>query len=89
LSQGSIILNDGGNIPAGTRVVLGAERGWDFQTAILSKDGNFEFNGVPTGKYFVTPSVKGYELPKAPKGLEAVIDSDVLNLVIKLSPSVD
>jgi hypothetical protein len=85
--QGRVILNDGENIPAGTRIVLSAKRGWDFQTAILSKDGNFSFVGIPTGEYFIIPSVRGYEIQNAPRGLETLIDRDVNGLLISLTPS--
>jgi Carboxypeptidase regulatory-like domain len=85
--RGQVVLSDGGNIPAGTRVLLSAERGWDFQTALLGKDGDFEFIGIPTGKYFVSLSVKGYEMPNAPEGLETVIDRDLNGLLITLIPS--
>jgi hypothetical protein len=85
--RGQVVLSDGRNIPAGTRVLLSAERWWDFQTAILGKDGDFEFIGIPTGNYFVSPSVKGYEMPNAPEGLETVIDRDLNGVLITLNPS--
>ena len=84
--QGKVVLSDGKSIADGTRVILTSMRGWDFQTAILSKDGGFEFIGLSSGNYSISPSVRDYELPNAPGGFETLVDRDVLSLVIVLNP---
>jgi protocatechuate 3,4-dioxygenase beta subunit len=86
--QGKLVLSDGKSIADGVRVIVTSEKVWDFQTAIVGKDGRFEFFGLPTGKYSITPSVRGYELHNASQTLQTSVDRDVDDLVIVLTPGV-
>jgi protocatechuate 3,4-dioxygenase beta subunit len=85
--QGKLILSDGKSIADGMRVIVSSEKAWDFQTAIVEKDGHFEFFGLPAGQYLVGPSVRDYELPNAIEGLRTSVDRDVDSLVIVLNPT--
>jgi uncharacterized GH25 family protein len=86
--QGKLVLSDGKSIADGVRVIVFSEKVWDFQTAIVRKDGSFEFFGLPTGKYSITASVRDYEMQNASQALQISVDRDVGDLVIVLTPGV-
>jgi hypothetical protein len=60
--HGRVTLSDGARIPDGMRITIGADRVWDSQTVVIGPDGTFDFSSLPTGKYKIFPSVRGYRL---------------------------
>ena len=82
--RGKVVLSDGKPVPEGMRIIIASDRDLDSQTALLGTDGHFEFRGLPTGKYAISPAVKDYQLPQ--QTLEASIDRDIDSLVIVLHP---
>jgi hypothetical protein len=84
--QGRVILSDGKPIPDGMRVGISSNRAWDFQSASLGSDGRFEFTTLSAGSYSITPSVRGYALPKGAFEVPVSIDRDVSGWTIILSP---
>jgi hypothetical protein len=85
--DGRVVLSDGKPLPEGMRVVIKSDRAWDFQTASLGSDGRFEFAGLSAGSYSITPSVRGYALPKGAFEVSVFIDRDVSGWTIVLSPT--
>ena len=85
--KGRVVLSDGKPIPPGMRVTVGADQAWDNQMAEIGADGSFEFHGLPTGVYGVHPSVKGYRAGSDGFGIEALVNRDVTNLVIRMEPA--
>ena len=65
------------------RVTISADRIWDSQTAVIGHDGHFEFVSIPTGKYEIVTSVRGYRL----QNIEATIDRDIDDFAIALDPA--
>ncbi len=59
--SGRVVLTDGKPIPDGMRIRLSAKRAWDDQTHELPPDGRFEFVGLPTDDFSISPAVKGYQ----------------------------
>jgi hypothetical protein len=84
--RGRVILNDGKSLPDGMRVILSSERVWDTQTALLDKDGRFEFLGLAQGEYSISPSVRDYELADDQTGLQASIQRDVDDFIVSMNP---
>jgi len=80
--RGEVTLRDGAPIADGMRVTIYAERTRDSQTALLGRDGHFEFVGLPVGKYNIVPSVRGYRI----QSFETTIDRDVDGFKIALQP---
>jgi hypothetical protein len=62
--RGRVTLSDGAALVDGVRVNISADRARDHQTAVISHDGHFEFVSLPTGKYEIFTSVRGYRLQK-------------------------
>lgn len=85
--KGRVVLSDGAPIPSGMRVTVGADQAWDNQMADIGTDGSFEFHGLPTGVYGVHPSVKGYRAGNDGFGIEALVNRDITNLVIRMEPA--
>jgi Carboxypeptidase regulatory-like domain len=83
--RGKVVLTDGKTIPPDMHVTLSIDRAWDSQIAAINPDGTFEFRGLPKGVYELAPGVKGYRLREA-AGIEALVDHDVNDLVIKMEP---
>jgi hypothetical protein len=90
--RGRVALSDGKSISEGMRVFIGDDRTDDSQTAILHPDGSFEFGGLPSGKYEVSASVKGYRAPQwdyrtgADRPGTVQIDGDRSDFVLTLNP---
>ena len=84
--DGRVVLSDGKNIPDGMRVFLTSQRAWDSQTALLDKDGHFEFVGVSLGEYSISPAVRGYSLPDKQYQLHTSIQRNVEDFTITLRP---
>jgi len=85
--RGRVTLSDGARIPDGMRITIGADRVWDSQTVVIGQDGTFDFSGLPTGKYKIFPSVRGYRLQNKQRTIEMTIDKDVDTLAVVLEPS--
>jgi hypothetical protein len=85
--QGRVTLSDGVRIPDGTRITIGADRVWDSQTVVIGHDGTFKFRSLPTGKYEIFPSVRGYRLQDKQRRIEITIDEDIDTLEIVLDPA--
>jgi hypothetical protein len=78
-----VTLSDGAPIANGMRVSISAEKAWDTQTVQLAPDGRFEFISVPSGKYQIFASVRGYQSAEKDGGAVEV-DSDIDNFVVAL-----
>jgi hypothetical protein len=83
--RGRVVLSDGKAIPPDMRIDLSSDRASDTQTAVLDPEGRFEFKGLASGVYVISPSVRNYRSPdEFPR--EALVDHDVDNLVLTLQP---
>lgn len=80
--RGKVTLSDGARIPVGMRITIASDRVRDDQTVPLAPDGRFEFRNLPTGKYNVFPSVRGYKRHM----VEITIDKDVDGFYMVLEP---
>lgn len=83
--RGKVLLSDGKPILAGMRITITSDRAFDSQTAVLGKDGAFEFSGLAKGSYKVFASVKGYSMP-ANRIASFALDSDVERYLLTLEP---
>jgi hypothetical protein len=84
--RGRITLSDSARIPDGMRITIGADRVWDSQTVLISPDGSFDFRSIPTGKYKIFPSVRGYRLHNKQSTIEMIIDKDIDTFTLVLEP---
>jgi hypothetical protein len=66
--KGKVLLSDQKAIPDGMRITISSERVADSQTAVLGRDGSFEFANLPPGPYSIFTSVKGYQV-KGPENI--------------------
>ncbi len=87
--KGRVLLSDRKSVPEGMRVLIYSEHVLDTQTAILDRDGRFEFLSLPPGKYSVRPAVRGYSLPDAQSdgGFQVSVERDEDDFVISLRPN--
>jgi hypothetical protein len=95
--RGQVLLSDGNAIPPKTRLMIGREDAWDFLRIELGPDGRFEAGGLPTERFHLTVTVKGYRL--SPRNhsantqnrgsLVGAIDQDIEGLKILLEPGGD
>ena len=81
--RGKVTLSDGAPVAGGMRVNISSEKAWDTQTVPLASDGQFEFIGVPSGKYQIFASVRGYQAAEDSGLLE--VDRDIDNFVLALN----
>lgn len=86
--NGRVILSDGKAVPSGMRVILAADNTRDTQISSIGTGGDFEFSGLSSGSYSITPSVKGYVLPDGAWTVPALVDHNISELQIKLSRAV-
>ncbi|MDR3701725.1 MAG: hypothetical protein P4L56_18900 [Candidatus Sulfopaludibacter sp.] len=84
--KGKVVLSDGKPIPSNMHVILGADRAWDSQMAVIAPDGSFEFRGLVNGVYTIGPAVKGYRAGDG-FGVEKLINRDISDLVIRMEPA--
>jgi hypothetical protein len=85
--QGKVVLNDGDAIPEFSRIIIGPEDTMDSQIAMLQPDGTFEFAGLPSGKYSIFASVRGYQAKRKEGGMpmeSLQIDRDITGYVLSL-----
>lgn len=83
--RGKIVLSDGKLIPAGMRITIVSDRGSDSQTAVLGKDGLFEFTGLAKGDYTIFASAKGYST-RSKRPVPLTLDTDVSDYILTLDP---
>ncbi len=89
--RGRVTLSDGAAMADGMRVTISSKRAFDSQTAIIGRDGSFEFTNLPTGPYEIFTSVRSYrldpnKLKKYQYALETTIDRDMDDFAIALEP---
>ncbi len=82
--RGQVVLADGKPIAPNMRVLISAEQAWDSQSAVLNADGKFEFRGLPTGVFSLSPAVRGYRLPD--QVLEVLVNRPTKDVVIRIVP---
>jgi hypothetical protein len=82
--RGTVTLGDGAAIADGMRVTIDSTRAWDSQTVVIGRDGRFEFIGLPTAKYEIFTSVRGYQLQEGRRVLETTVDRDIDSFAITL-----
>jgi uncharacterized GH25 family protein len=83
--RGKVVLSDGKPISAGMRITIVADRGSDFQTALIHENGSFEFTGLAKGSYTIFASVKGYRMGSE-QFSSLTLDHDVNDYVLALDP---
>jgi hypothetical protein len=95
--KGRVILSDGKTVPPKTRLMVSREDAWDNQRVELDADGGFELSGLPTEKYSLSISLRGYRISaknhsidqQNPGQLVGTIDQDIVNLKILMEPGDD
>lgn len=88
--RGQLTPSDSKQIPAGTRIYLERDNTRDVQSAILSPDGAFEFDGLGAGDYTVWSNVKGYKALEDDSALKVSVsrNMDALKAILQpLAPS--
>ena len=58
--KGQVLLSDGKVVPARSRLIVSREDAWDHQEVELDPGGRFEISGLPTEKYSLNVSLRGY-----------------------------
>ena len=93
--KGRVLLSDGKALPPKTRLVISREDAWDVQRVFLDQEGRFEISGLPTERYSLNVSVRGYRLSPKNHSLDAqnprllgTIDQDIDTLKILLEPDI-
>jgi uncharacterized GH25 family protein len=84
--RGRVALSDGKEIPPDMRINLFVDWSADAQSVVLTPGGRFEFKGLASGVYRLTPSVKGYKTVDGVTG-EVLVHRDIDNLTINLQPA--
>ncbi len=92
--KGQVLLSDGTPIPPKTRLMLSRQDAWDHQEVELDREGRFEVASLPTEKYSMSISLRGYRLsaknhsidPQVAGQLVGTIDQDIDSLKILMEP---
>jgi hypothetical protein len=92
--KGRVLLSDGKSIPPKTRLMFSREDAWDNLRVELDADGRFDVSGLPTEKYSLNVSVRGYRFssknhsvdPQNAFQLVGTIDQDIDSLKILMEP---
>jgi hypothetical protein len=85
--RGKVVLSDGKAMPAGMRININPDRGFDSQSTVLGQDGAFEFSGLAQGGYSIFASVRGYRLKSSQFGMMPLnIATDAGDFVMTLDP---
>jgi hypothetical protein len=84
--RGKVVLTDGKPVPAGSRVTVGTDWGFDTQMAPVQPDGSFEFRGLANAVYSLSPGLKGYQRPPSEPD-EVLMDRGRPNVTIRLEPA--
>ncbi len=91
---GQVVLADGKSVPPKTRLLVSREHAWDSRRVELEPSGSFEISGLPSERYSLNVSVRGYRLspknhsmdPQNPYRLLGTIDQNIDTLKILLEP---
>ncbi len=70
-------------------ITVGSNIVWGSQTTTLASDGHFEFENLPAGDYYLSPSVKGYRVKGTtymPFDLPVSVDHDIEAMIITVFP---
>jgi hypothetical protein len=92
--SGRVLLSDEKPVPPKTRLLFSREGAWDSLAVELDGEGKFEVAGLPTERYSVNVSLKGYRIssknrsqdPNNPFQLVGSIDEDIKGLKILMEP---
>ena len=92
--KGQVVLSDGKAIPPKTRLLVSREDAWDSVRVELGADGRFELSGLPTERYTLSVSLRGYHISRKnhsideqnPVWLAGTIDRDIDTLKILMEP---
>ena len=92
--KGQVLLADGKAVPPKTRLLVSRQHAWDSRRVELDPSGRFEIAGLPTERYSLSVSLRGYELspknhsmdPQSRYRLIGTIDQDIDTLKILLEP---
>jgi hypothetical protein len=92
--KGQVLLSDGKNVPARSRLMVSREDAWDHQEVELDAAGRFEISGLPTEKYSLNVSLPGYRLSSKNHSIDSqnqfrlvgTIDQDIDTLKILMEP---
>ncbi len=84
--RGKLVMTDGKAISPEMHVTLSSDAGFDSQIATVSADGSFEFQGLSTGVYSISPGVRGYKPPDDFYG-EVLVNRDRKSIVVPLIPA--
>ena len=92
--RGQVILADGKAVPPKTRLMVSRQHAWDSRRVELDPSGRFEVAGLPTERYSLSVSLRGYHLSRKnhsidsqnPYVLLGTIDQDIDTLKILLEP---
>jgi hypothetical protein len=92
--KGQVVLADGKTIPPKTRLMVSREDAWDSKRVELDAQGRFEITGLPTERYSVHVSLRGYRISsknhsadsQVADQLVGTIDQDIDTLKIQLEP---
>ncbi len=82
--RGRIIVSDGKPLPPDVHLTLLGNDGFDSQVGDVSRDGHFEFKGLPKGVVRLSPGARGYELVDR---AEIVVDQDRDDVLIRMRPN--
>ena len=94
--SGRIILTDGKEVPANTRLLLSREEAWDSQSIVVAADGSFAFAGVPEEPVTINARIPGYRLASKrnhfqqvqPWAVALFVDADKSGLELFFEPEV-
>jgi len=89
---GRVVLADGAEIPAKTRLLVGREKAWDTLQVVLPPDGRFDLSGVPAETISLSLRLPGYRVSAKNASLDRLnpyqligrVNGDVTNLVFLL-----
>ena len=92
--KGQVVLSDGKSVPAKTRLMVSREHAWDHQRVELDQDGRFEISALPTEKYSLNVSLRGYVISSKNHSIDSqvagqlkgTIDQDIDSLKILMEP---
>ncbi len=92
--KGQVILADGKAIPPKTRLLVSREDAWDSKGAELDGEGRFEITGLPTERYSLNISLRGYRISSKNHSADSqvagrligTIDQDIDLLKILMEP---
>ena len=86
--RGKLVLADQKPLPPKTTIFIAKDGPSDTQTVTLDDNGRFEFKGLGSGVYQLSPSVKGYRL-KDGFTQEVLVNRNVDGLTLELQPRAD